>query len=90
MIEIRVDPSFAELIVLSSALFSLTIRQYSKFYILGFLPDWQVDFTLDASLTVSGLYFTKVEKGMETDATFLLNADICSRVADMIEELASA
>ena len=53
-------------------------------------PDWQVDFTLDASLTVSGLRFPKAEKGTEDDATFLLNADICSRVADMIEELASA
>ena len=53
-------------------------------------PDWQVDFTLDASLTVSGLRFPKAEKGTEEDGTFLLNADICSRVADMIEELASA
>ena len=52
-------------------------------------PDWQVDFTLDASLTVSGLRFPKAEKGMEEDATFLLNADICSRVADMIEILAT-
>lgn len=52
-------------------------------------PDWQVDFTLDASLTVSGLRFPKAEKGTEEDGTFLLNADICSRVADMIEELAS-
>ena len=53
-------------------------------------PDWQVDFTLDASLTVSGLRFPKAEKGTEDDATFLLNADICSRVADIVEELASA
>ena len=52
-------------------------------------PDWQVDFTLDASLTVSGLRFPKAEKGMEEDATFFLNADICSRVADIVEELAS-
>ena len=52
-------------------------------------PDWQVDFTLDASLPVSGLRFPKAEKGMEEDATFLLNADICSRVADMIEILAT-
>ena len=40
-------------------------------------PDWQVDFTLDAFLTVSGLRFPKAEKGMEEDATFLLNAHIC-------------
>lgn len=53
-------------------------------------PDWQVDFTLDASLAVSGLRLPKAEKGAGEDATFLLNADICSRVADMVEVLASA
>ena len=53
-------------------------------------PDWQVDFTLDASLAVSGLRFPKAEKGMEEDAAFLLNADICSRVVDITEKLASA
>ena len=46
-------------------------------------PDWQVDFTLGSSLAVSGLRFPKPEKGMEKDGTFLLNADICSREADM-------
>ena len=51
-------------------------------------PDWQVDFTLDTALAVSGLRLPKAEKGMEEDATFLLNADICSRVADMITTLA--
>lgn len=51
-------------------------------------PDWQVDFTLDASLTVSGLRLPKAEKGAGEDATFLLNADICSQVADMVEALA--
>ena len=53
-------------------------------------PDWQVDFTLDASLAVSGLRFPKTEKDAEEGTTFLLNADICSRVADMVETLASA
>ena len=53
-------------------------------------PDWQVDFTLDASLTVSGLRFPKAEKGTEEDGTFLLNADICSRVADIVEGVALA
>lgn len=51
-------------------------------------PDWQVDFTLDAALAVSGLRLPKAEKGTGEDATFLLNADICSRVADMVEALA--
>lgn len=49
--------------------------------------DRQLEFTLDASLAVSGLLFPKTEKDTEEDATFLLNADICSRVADMIEAL---
>ena len=53
-------------------------------------PDRQLEFTLDAGLTVSGLRIPKAEKGAEEDATFLLNADICSRVADMVETLASA
>lgn len=53
-------------------------------------PDWQVDFTLDAALAVSGLRLPKAEKSGGEDATFLLNADICSRVADMVEALASA
>lgn len=52
-------------------------------------PDWQVDFTLDAALAVSGLRLPKAEKGAGEDATFLLNADACSIVADMVEALAS-
>ena len=52
-------------------------------------PDWQVDFTLDAALAVSGLRLPKAEKGAGEDATFLVNADACSIVADMVEALAS-
>ncbi len=53
-------------------------------------PDWQMEFSLDATLAVSGLRLPKVEKGMDEDATFLLNADACSQVADLVEALASA
>lgn len=53
-------------------------------------PDWQVDFTLDATLAVSGLRLLKAKKGAGEDATFIINADICSKVADMVEALASA
>lgn len=53
-------------------------------------PDWQVDFTLDAALAVSGLRLPKTKKGGGEDATFLLNADTCSIVADMVEALALA
>lgn len=52
--------------------------------------DWQTDFSLDAALAVSGLGLPKAEKGMDEDATFLLNADACSIVADLVEALASA
>ena len=45
-------------------------------------PDWQVDFTLDSALTISGLRHPKAEKGAEEDATFLVNADACTAVAD--------
>lgn len=53
-------------------------------------PDWQMEFSLDAALAVSGLRLPKAEKGMDEDATFLLNADVCSQMADMVEALASA
>ena len=53
-------------------------------------PDWQVDFSLDTMLAVSGLRLPKPEKGSDEDATFLLNADTCSAVADLVEELAKA
>lgn len=53
-------------------------------------PDWQVDFSLDAALAISGLRLPKAEKGMDEDATYLLNAGICYIVADLVEELASA
>jgi len=49
-----------------------------------------VDFTLDAMLGISGLRLPKPEKGTDEDATFLLNADTCSIVADLVEELAKA
>lgn len=50
-------------------------------------PDRQLEFTLDAGLAVSGLKLPKAEKGAEEDATFLVNADACAAVADMVEGL---
>ena len=47
-------------------------------------PDRQLEFTLDAGLAVSGLKLPKPEKGAEDDATFLVNADACAAVADMV------
>ena len=53
-------------------------------------PDRQLEFTLDAGLAVSGLKLPKAEKGAEEDATFLVNADVCAAVADMVERMATA
>ena len=53
-------------------------------------PDRQMEFTLDAGLAVSGLKLPKPEKGAEEDATFLVNADVCAAVADMVERVAAA
>ena len=53
-------------------------------------PDRQLEFKLDAGLAVSGLKLPKAEKGAEEDATFLVNADVCAAVADMVEEMGLA
>ena len=53
-------------------------------------PDLQLEFTLDAGLAVSGLKLPRAEKGAEEDTIFIINADICSQVADMVEKLVSA
>ena len=53
-------------------------------------PARQMEFTLDAGLAVSGLKLPKPEKGAEEDATFLVNADVCAAVADMVERVAAA
>lgn len=53
-------------------------------------PDWQTEFSPDAALVVSSLRLPKAEKGTGEDATFVINADICSQVADMVEALALA
>ena len=41
-------------------------------------------------LAVSGLKLPQAKKGAEEDATFLVNADVCSQVADMVEMMISA
>ena len=53
-------------------------------------PDRQMEFTLDVAGAVSGLKLPKAEKGAEQDATFLVNADSCSQVADIVEGMAMA
>lgn len=53
-------------------------------------PDRQVKFTMDAGLAVSSLKLPKAERGADEDATFLVNADVCAAVADIVEALALA
>lgn len=51
-------------------------------------PDTLFDFTIDASLAISGLKLPKAEKGAEIDAEFLLKTDVCLKVASIVEKLA--
>lgn len=51
--------------------------------------DRQLEFTLDAGLEVSRLKLPKAEKGAEEDATFLVKADACAAVTDMVEGVPS-
>ena len=53
-------------------------------------PDFQLDFSVDTNLSVSGLRLPKAEKGADPEAEFLLKADVCSNVASIIEALATA
>ena len=48
-------------------------------------PDRQLEFMLDAGLAVSGLKLPKTEKGADEDARFLVNAEVCAAVVDMVE-----
>ena len=48
----------------------------------------QLSFTIDPLLSASGLKLPKPEKDVGDDATFIINADTCSQVADVIECLA--
>lgn len=48
----------------------------------------ELEFALDASLTVSGLKLPKAQKGADDAATLLLKADTCSMVARLVKTLA--
>ncbi len=47
----------------------------------------QIFFTLDSGLVVNGLRLPKPDKDDEEDATLLINAEICSTTADIVEAL---
>lgn len=50
----------------------------------------EILFTLDNDLKVSRLKLPKAEKGAEQEATFLINAEICGKVDEIIETLTRA
>ena len=50
---------------------------------LAMIADATLEFSLDTSLTVSGLKLPKAEKGADADTDFLLKADVCVMVADL-------
>ena len=53
------------------------------------LPDMIFDFSLDTSLVVSGFKLPKVEKCIERDVYFLLKADTCVMVVDIVKQCAT-
>lgn len=52
-------------------------------------PDLQLDFTVDAALSVSGLLLPKSEKGASPFDDFFLKSESCVRVANILEKLAT-
>ena len=50
---------------------------------LAMIADATLEFSLDTSLTVSGLKLPRAEKGADMDTDFLLKADVCVMVADL-------
>lgn len=53
------------------------------------LPDTPIEFSLDTNLAMSGLKLPKPEKGADVDAVFLINADLCGLVAEMVGGIAA-
>lgn len=49
----------------------------------------QIYFSLDTNLNVSGLRLPKAEKGAHKEAVFLINADICASVGEIVEYLSN-
>ena len=54
-----------------------------KLAMIAEASDGTLEFSLDTSLTISGLKLPKAEKGADADTDFLLKADVCVMVADL-------
>lgn len=59
----------------------------SKMALIATEDDQELTFSLADDLSIAGLKLPKGEKGDEADATFLLKADACARVAAVVEAL---
>ena len=55
--------------------------------LLASADEQELAFSLAADLSITGLKLPKGEKGDEADATFLLKADACARIASLVEHL---
>ena len=58
----------------------------SKMALIATEDDQELTFSLGDDLSIAGLKLPKGEKG-DADATFLLKADACARVAAVVEAL---
>ena len=66
----------------------LTIQKLAMTAVPADTPDVSLSFSLDTSMTVSGLKLPKAEKGADADTDFLLKADTCARTADLALHIA--
>lgn len=66
----------------------LTIQKLAMTAVPADTPDVSLSFSLDTSMTVSGLKLPKAEKGADADTDFLLKADTCVRAADLALHIA--
>lgn len=53
-------------------------------------PEEEIYFNLADDLKISRLRLPKPEKGADADATFLINADICAKVTNIVQTIAQA
>lgn len=54
-----------------------------KLAMIADASDGTLEFSLDTSLTISGLKLPRAEKGADADTDFLLKADVCVMAADL-------
>ncbi len=83
------EPSKAS-IVNSQAAIETALGEGMEIVRMSLAASEEEQFSLSADLTVTGMKLPKGEKGDEPDAVFLLKADICARVARIVEALSKS